>query len=59
MRRADRDQLAFQISATPQLVVAGKYVVSMDGGQRRALEVVDYLIASERNAAAADTAATN
>jgi hypothetical protein len=31
----------------------------MDGGQRRALEVVDYLITSERNADAADTAATN
>jgi thiol:disulfide interchange protein DsbA len=59
MRKADRDQLAFQISATPQLVVAGKYVVGMDGGQRRALEVLDYLIARERNPAAADSAATN
>ncbi len=59
MRKADRDQLTFQISATPQLVVAGKYVVGMDGGQRRALEVLDYLIARERNPTAADSAATN
>ena len=34
--QAERDQLAFQISATPQLVVAGKYLVTMNGGQRRA-----------------------
>lgn len=59
MREADRDQLAFRITATPQLVVAGKYVVGMRGGQRRALEVVDYLIERERNPAAGDSAATN
>ena len=59
MQAANRDQLAFQISATPQIVVAGKYLVGMDGGQRRALQVIDHLIAQERNPPAADTAATN
>lgn len=54
MRDAERDQLRFQISATPELVVAGKYVVGMTGGQRRALRVVDHLIDEER---AANTAA--
>ncbi len=59
MRDADRDQLAYRISATPQLVVAGKYVVGMTGGQRRALDVVDYLIAKELNPTAETASATN
>ena len=50
MQNAEREQRAFQISATPQLVVAGKYLVGMDGGQRRALRVVDHLIEQERQA---------
>lgn len=58
VRKADRDQLAYQISSTPQVVVAGKYVVSMNGGQRRAIEVVDYLIGQERDPSA-ETVATN
>jgi thiol:disulfide interchange protein DsbA len=48
MRDADRAQRAYLISSTPQLVVAGKYVVGMEGGQRRALQVLDHLIAQER-----------
>jgi thiol:disulfide interchange protein DsbA len=51
MREADRDQRLYQIATTPSLVVAGKYVVGMTGGQKRALRVVDDLIAKERNAA--------
>ena len=50
MRDADRDQRDFQITATPELVVAGRYVVGMDGGQGRALEIVDHLIAEVRGA---------
>jgi len=59
MREADRDQLAYQISATPQLVVAGKYVVGMNGGQRRALDVVNYLIDQERRPAGGEIPTTN
>ena len=56
MRQADRDQRAFNIVSTPSLVVGGKYLVRMTvGGQRRALRVVDELIAKER---AADAEAT-
>ena len=47
---ADRTQRAVQISATPQIVVGGQYVVNMDGGQRRALEVVEHLVATVRSA---------
>jgi len=47
---ADRTQRAAQISATPQIVVGGQYVVNMDGGQRRALEVVEHLVATVRSA---------
>ncbi len=44
VRDAERDQRTFEIRATPSLVVAGRYVVNMNGGQGRALEVVDHLI---------------
>ncbi len=51
MRRADREQREFSIASTPSLVVAGKYLVRMTvGGQRRALRVVDELVAKERAA---------
>ncbi len=51
MRRADREQREFGIASTPSLVVAGKYLVRMTiGGQRRALRVVDELVAKERAA---------
>ncbi|NOX52778.1 MAG: hypothetical protein GXP16_19915 [Gammaproteobacteria bacterium] len=53
MREAEKVQREFVIASTPSLVVAGKYVVSMKGGQRHALDVVDLLISKER---AADTA---
>jgi len=49
MRSANRDQQQYLISATPSLVVAGKYLVGMQGGQRRALDVADFLIAKERD----------
>ncbi|MCR9261037.1 MAG: thiol:disulfide interchange protein DsbA/DsbL [Pseudomonadaceae bacterium] len=50
-RKAERDQLRYQIAATPSLVVAGKYLVGMNNGQRRALRVVEHLIEQERGAA--------
>lgn len=52
MRDADRAQREYQIASTPSLVVAGKYLVTMDGGQRRALRIVDQLIDEERAATA-------
>ena len=48
MRDADRDQRNYQISATPSLVIAGKYVIGMGGGQRKALRTADKLISRER-----------
>lgn len=48
MRDADRDQRKYQISATPSLVIAGKYLVGMGGGQSKALRTTDILIARER-----------
>ena len=48
MRKVDRAQRRYQIAATPSLVVAGKYVISMQGGQRRALFIADKLVAQER-----------
>lgn len=44
LRAADRDQRSFKVSATPSIVVAGRYLVGMEGGQKRALEVVEHLI---------------
>lgn len=44
----------YKISSTPQLVVAGKYRVSLGDdvrSQKQMLEVVDYLIAKERGSA--------
>ena len=55
MRRAERDQLRYQIAATPSLVVAGKYLVGMNNGQRRALRVVEHLIEQERAAEATNS----
>ena len=48
-QRAEREQTRLQISSTPSLVVAGKYVVGMQGGAKRALEIVDHLIELERS----------
>ena len=45
----DARQRTFAIASVPTLVVADKYVVSMDVGRRQALEVVDYLIALEQD----------
>ncbi len=58
MQNADRTQIAAQISATPQIVIAGRYVVGMDGGQRRALRVVDHLIEELRKGEGAEDGAS-
>jgi thiol:disulfide interchange protein DsbA len=47
LNEADSLQRSAGISAVPTLLVAGKYVVTMDVGPRVALEVVDHLVALE------------
>lgn len=46
------DQLArsAQVRSVPTLVVADRYRINMDGGRKRALEIVDHLLALERAA---------
>jgi thiol:disulfide interchange protein DsbA len=44
----DSAQRVVGISSVPTMVVAGKYVVSMDLGRKTALEIVDFLIAKEQ-----------
>ena len=52
-RQAERNALArrFEIAATPTMVVAGRYAVTMDAGRRQALKTVDHLIGLERGGA--------
>ena len=42
-------QAQTQLSATPSLLVLGRYLVSMSNGQQRALDIASELIARERN----------
>ena len=42
-------QAQSQLSATPSLLVLGKYVISMSNGQQRALDIASELIERERN----------
>lgn len=51
MREEESMQRKFAITSVPTLVVADKYVVNMDVGRKASLDVVDHLIAMERNAA--------
>lgn len=44
---SEEDQRTMQIISVPTLVVADKYVVNMDVGRKRSLEIVDLLIAKE------------
>jgi len=44
---SEQDQRALQIASVPTLVVAERYVIGMDAGRKRALEIVDELIARE------------
>jgi len=50
VRRASSNIKAYGITSTPELVVNGKYriSVSMAGSQNKMLEIVQYLIAKER-----------
>lgn len=48
VRGAETDLREFKISATPSIVVAGRYIVGMKAGMGRALEVVDKLVAQIR-----------
>ena len=45
--QSERDQRDLQIASVPTLVVAGRYVIGMDSGRKRALEIADQLIARE------------
>ena len=49
LQKADEAQRQFTIASVPTLVVAGKYLVTMDKGRKTALEVVDYLITLEKS----------
>lgn len=48
LRDADVEMRDFGIASVPTLVVAGKYVVTMDQGRKTALDIADYLITLER-----------
>ena len=52
VRRADSNAKAYGVTGTPELVVNGKYRISVNqtGSQRKMLEVADFLIAKERAA---------
>ena len=52
-RQAGVNALArrFEVAATPTMVVAGRYAVTMDAGRRQALKTVDHLIEMERGGA--------
>jgi predicted DsbA family dithiol-disulfide isomerase len=47
LREADAIQRNIVISSVPTLVVDDRYVVNMDLGRKRALDVVDYLISQQ------------
>lgn len=57
VKQADARARSYKISGTPELVVNGKYRVSSGkaGGQKEMLDVVDFLVAKERQAMAAKT----
>ena len=42
-------QARSQLTATPSLLISGKYLISMNNGQPRALEVASELIEREKN----------
>ena len=52
-RQARAQSQAYRISGVPSLIVAGKYRIEADmaGGQEQMLEVVDFLVEREREAA--------
>ncbi len=63
VRQADARQRSYQISGTPEMIVAGKYRITarMAGGHQGMLAVADHLIAMEREkraAPAGDSATT-
>lgn len=52
VRRADSTAKAYGITGTPELVINGKYRISvtLTGSQQKMLEVADFLVAKERAA---------
>ena len=46
-RDAHRQAQDLRVSGVPTLVVAGKYMITMDAGRKVALEIADHLIAQE------------
>ncbi len=49
-------QTRYAVQSVPTIAVAGKYMVKMEVGRKRALDVVDYLIALEHNGGSAPAA---
>lgn len=45
--QSERDQRELQIASVPTLVVAGRYVIGMEVGRKRVLEIADQLLARE------------
>ncbi|MEM7000384.1 MAG: thiol:disulfide interchange protein DsbA/DsbL [Pseudomonadota bacterium] len=56
-RAAEKEVRENQISATPSMLVGGRYVVGMQGGQSHALNVVEYLIEKIRAEESGSTSA--
>ena len=50
MRQADAKTRAYEVTGVPTMVVNGKYRIDgkMAGGNKEMLEVVDFLVAKER-----------
>ena len=56
VREAQDLQNKLVITSVPTLAVSGKYVVNMDVGRKASLDVVDELIALEKNEDSAEGA---
>ena len=58
VQQAKAKTRAFQVTGVPSMIVNGKYLIDgkMAGGNAAMLQVVDHLVALERNAAAAASA---
>lgn len=51
-RDAQRQAQDLRVSGVPTLVIAGKYMITMDAGRKVALEIADHLLAQELASAA-------
>ena len=51
LNEIDQKSRAAKVRSVPTLTVADRYLVGMDGGRKRALEIIDHLVELERAAA--------